>query len=435
MSVNAPPSPGWASDSELDPISAVSGVSAPRDIMSKSFSFSARTPATGLGFGDADSQGKRDSDFLFAKEMGQRIARQDSATLPRDLVWESTQETKSVSHKSSSQSLKKRKRDAVISIDPIPSLEALVASGSKSIAKLSLGKILDDEPSDPAVPTRKESLYRARARPPRVNPIPRTTTPSTQKLDYNDQAALHRVSRILEGDTDASSGITSPALSPANKGLRSPNSAISSSKITPSTGATSPSLYSAYSSPRPSPRKPSGPSSYKSDSDLDSFLEGFKGSQALVSPHFRRERGGAHLKSPKSPLSAEGSVPPSASPISSSPGPSSGSLSGAFRIITERQRINRSGVDQFNSGSSAPSKAVSQSNYAPAQNKPAKASLISSGPLSRADEVTPRINESSTSSIASIPIKAPVTKTQDQSKPTYLIFRGIPYLNHYHSLT
>ena len=40
-SVNAPPSPGWASDSELEPASAVSGVSAARDVLSKSFSFSA----------------------------------------------------------------------------------------------------------------------------------------------------------------------------------------------------------------------------------------------------------------------------------------------------------------------------------------------------------------------------------------------------------
>lgn len=421
-SVNAPPSPGWASDSELEPASAVSGVSAARDVLSKSFSFSARTPATGFGFGDATAQEKRDSDVAFAREMGSRMARQDSATLPRDLVWESVPETKSISHKSSSQSLKKRKRDAVISVDPLPPLDSLASPKQDNRSAKSPTREIPNngEQSPPAAPARKDSLYRSRPRQqPRANPPSLPIGPSVQKDDYIDQLARHRMSRIVEGDTDASSGTASPALSPPlGKGFRKQKSSLGSPRTAPSTGATSPSMYSSFTSPHHSPRKRSGPPSSRTDSDYESFLDGFPGSNSLSSPSFGRE---TSTKSPKSPSSSKGSVPLSASSISSSLGLPSGSLTGVFRTISEPPCLKRSDRSQPDSTSSTPSKAASQTSYSTSQTKYTKSTAITSptGSVPLSSHAQKRFlpsREGSSSSLASSTIKTPVSSSQAKSE-------------------
>lgn len=424
-SVNVPPSPAWASDSELDPVSAVSGVSAARDALNKSFSFSARTPATGFGFEESVSQEKKDIDLAFAKEMGHRMERQDSATLPRDVMWESAQETKSLSHKSSSQSLKKRKRDAVISINPLPPLEAFTSpkQDSRHVKTPIKESTRNDEQSPSAAPTRKDSLFRSRPRaPPRANPPPQAVSPSTQKLGYLDQLALSRMSRIAEGDTEASSGTGSPAFSPpSNRRFRKQKPSLSSPRTAPSTGGTSPSLYSNISSPHYSPGQKSGPPSSRTDSDLESFLEGFQISKSVSSPSFKHDQESFNSKSPRSPLYNKGSVPLSASTAFSSLGPPSSSFAGVFRTISEPPTSQRSDCSQPVSGSSTPSKAPSQTTNFTTQTKHTKSTAITSPTGSvpnsaRGPKQVLRYQEDSSPSIASSTIKTPVTGSQSKGK-------------------
>ena len=271
----------------------MSGLSAARDVLAESFSFSGR----GTVFGESSAR---------EKELNSRVARQDSATLPKDPVWEGAVRSPSISRRSSSQSMKKRKRDA-----PVGDLRTLGASAS------SLRRAQKDDGDDEVnfalvpkeqqiAPPRSDSI-RMHSRNGLVlkGALPPGLTPSAQKLDQGDQAALHRISLIMESDREIStaslsppvSGSTSASLSGRMKmDSRSKVNALGSPFKIPS-ALSSPSTYSQYTtSPFASPGKLSVPRSAggrsnksgKNDDGYESFLEDFD----VIGPSSGSSRGG-----------------------------------------------------------------------------------------------------------------------------------------------
>ena len=276
----APHSPAWNSDSEdMDPVSAVSGISVACDAIGKSFSFSARPSA---GFQEGSTPGR---------DLGHRMTRQDSATLPKDFDWlnaapatsstqrhrsverkkslerKSVERKRSLERKKSTRSLKRERRDVVVD-------EQVVAGGSIYIPE-------DDDKASSSSLQRRPSGPRHRT----SVGIPPIATPSTQKLHYEDQAALHRISRIVENDGEASVTIVpTPERSAAS---------TSSDKRTPITPplrskTSKASLPSVYSVPSPRSDENQGYDNVrKSSMDYESFWEDFQ----FVSPTSQRGQG------------------------------------------------------------------------------------------------------------------------------------------------
>ncbi|THH03253.1 hypothetical protein EW145_g6402 [Phellinidium pouzarii] len=248
--LHTPSSPGWASDSELDPASAVSGISTARDVLTKSFSFSARL---------------------------------------------------------------------------LPAAEVPIAAVLETQAK----QIMDKEEEDvrPSLP-RKDSIFRSRPRNARTVkiPLPPIVTPSTQKLAFQEQAVLHRVSRITEADAEVSSEAASPSLSgSSNQYSRPKNEALASSAPLSSADASSPSEYSKYScSPYASPSKQSAPPSSRTDYEYASFLDDFQ--FASQSPSGKKRHPGDLF----SPVSSGVPMTATSATSSSTPASGSGSRSSGF---------------------------------------------------------------------------------------------------------
>ncbi|KAL5520648.1 hypothetical protein ACEPAF_2649 [Sanghuangporus sanghuang] len=307
-------SPAWASDSEISP---VSGLSAARDVLAETFSFPART----AGF--IEPSGKE-------KEIGNRMARQDSATLPKDAIWESAVRSPSVSRKSSTHSVKKRKLDTT-ALD-LPPFEAFVLSspflhrdGENVEAK---NEVMPKEQLPPRNDSmrghRREGTLGMRRRPPGL-------TPSAQKLDYTDQVALHRISRILETDAEVSNAsVSQPASSSVNSSFPSPGKKDIQDKLDqfqlgspfklPSALST-PSTYSKYTaSLYSSPGKrlalsPQGASPGNPDPGYESFLEDFDFVGPSSGPSSRGGGRSGYAGSADSPYEAQ--VPMTAASMSS----------------------------------------------------------------------------------------------------------------------
>ena len=345
-------SPVWASDSEISP---VSGLSAARDVLGETFSFSART----TGF--SESTGKE-------KEMGSRMARQDSATLPKDPVWENAIRTPSVSRKSSAQSVKKRRLD-------LPPFEAFVLS-SPLLRKD--GETMEEKTGQVTLdklPPRNDSMKAHRREGSLGVRPPPGLTPSAQKLDCADQAALHRISRIIE--TDAEASVSQPTSSsvngsfpiPPQKDFRGkPDQFRLGSPFKLPSALSSPSTYSKYTaSPHPSPGKrpafsPHGATSGVSDSGNESFLEDFEFVGPSSGPSSRGGRSG-YAGSADSPYEAQ--VPMTAASMSSRNGLKSApaAASAGFPRILVRHapltRIHSPGASSANSARDSPSSVYS----------------------------------------------------------------------------
>ncbi|KAL5478317.1 hypothetical protein ACEPAI_2501 [Sanghuangporus weigelae] len=355
-------SPAWASDSEISP---VSGLSAARDVLAETFTFSART----AGF--IEPSGKE-------KEIGNRMARQDSATLPKDAIWESSIRSPSVSRKSSTHSVKKRKLDTT-ALD-LPPFEAFVLSspflrrdGENVEAK---NEVMPKEQLPPRNDSirghRREGSLGMRRRPPGL-------TPSAQKLDHTDQAALHRVSRILETDAEVSNAsVSQPASSLVNGSFPSPGKKdvqdksdrfqLGSPFKLPSAVST-PSTYSKYTaSPYSSPGKrpvlsPQDASPGNLDPGYESFLEDFDFVGPSSGPSSRGGGRSGYAGSADSPYEAQ--MPMTAASMSSVHGLKSapaGSSSGFPKAPLRHPplvRMHSPGTSRSNSIKDSPSSAYS----------------------------------------------------------------------------
>ncbi|KAI5121597.1 hypothetical protein M0805_009468 [Coniferiporia weirii] len=477
-----PHSPAWASDSELDPNSAISGTSAARDVLLKSFSFSARTPGLQFGFGDPPVRERRDTDG--DGDAGERegeeramMMRQDSATLPRDAVWEGTTKSPAtISRKSSAHSISRRRRiaaavaaAAAVAEPPLPSIKASDISASASAReprvtqKTKKGEEPEKEEKRP-VPPRKDSVFRPRPRNAGVgHPPPPVMNPSSQKLGYEEQVALHRISRITEGDVEGSSvgtGSPPPPLSGSSSReplgrVRSGSAGLGSPAATPSVAASSPSKYSKYSSsssPNPSPGNMSMsgvPSSRTTDYDQESFLDDFQftspgsGSQQhsqSSSPPVKSRRQAGYSVGPFSPFgmgvpmtaasTASGSMSPSMSVLGS------GSGMGSPGFLYASARSSPAPARQFSPNSNSNSNAGSSSSpssRAPHSDVSAKGSARSNDPGSAhssplAGSSSPNLSfrpqrsrNGSVTSMASGAVNSPTSSVRNKAVPLNVI--------------
>lgn len=292
---------GWNSDIETD--SSISGVSTARDVFSKSFSFSTRpsnveTPV---------------------RELNQRMVRQDSATLPRDVNWDGAAQPMEVVSRSSSRSMKRRKRDAAAA-GVLPPPDAFVVPAREPRVEQSQR---DVEVEDlPAPPPRKDSVPRANVR--TLHASPPSVTPSALKLSRTEQAALHRVSRIAE--TNAEASIVS-AIPPSGQyeGLKISDARHASPQVV-SSALSSPSVYSKHSASRSSSparsQRYASTSVHPSKMDYESFLDDFQ----VISPVSFSRRG----QEPGGHASSTVQVP--ATVASTANGSMSGSASGSGSV-------------------------------------------------------------------------------------------------------
>lgn len=242
------PDASWASDNDPDPQSAVSGMSLTRDVFSKTFSFSARQTSTAEGFS--------------SRETSVHITRQDSATLPRDLPWSnialrssgSSHPHRSLESKKSERSLRRLRHEAAAIALAAATIEPLPIKSRSPVPEMQEKRQLltPVEPSSgsPTL-TRKPSGPRARSREfaiasPRPPPM---TTPSAQKLNRADQAALHRISLIPEADGEATSPGT-PAQVVSSKRPAAANEVVPV-VVDSATAASTPSNYSSKYSQSP----------------------------------------------------------------------------------------------------------------------------------------------------------------------------------------
>lgn len=200
----------WASDSEASP---VSGISAAREVITKSFSFSARATAFGNDVSDIG---------VGTSSGSNRPLRQDSATLPRDGLWDIVDTcftSLPLSRKNSSNSSKRkrgtRESDKDISNEQTTSTVPAPIKPSVFLIRHPGTEVTEDPKYNYEEKAVKESL----SAPPLPNASLRRinlrNVPTDGFMNSSTQASiqLHRISRITEGDAEQTSASLSPPAS------------------------------------------------------------------------------------------------------------------------------------------------------------------------------------------------------------------------------
>ena len=218
-------SQAWASDTELSPIS---GMSEARNALASSIAFDSRTPASSIYGWGQEGEGRR------------RTNRQDSATLPKESVWETVPRSNPVSRKSSARSMKRRRRE--LGSLELPPLEAL-----PSLNFLDVNVTLAETREAPALapPPRTDSIqdraaYETVGGSPQPRHQPGMAMPS---MCSSGHRPIHRVHPVDIPMTPPMTGLTTATIAtvstPSKYSTSLGSASLSPAKVTTPSSATS----------------------------------------------------------------------------------------------------------------------------------------------------------------------------------------------------